>query len=250
MKLLSNVLLIWFAISFLFGGVMFMSQSTDKQDTTNHLALQLTDMTPGADVHVNATIAPAPTVLSPLTQTPCVAARVEITYTYRSGKHTNTDHLFTLFSGPDPIPLLALNTPLVLPRVLWNPNSNVWKSTTQTLTTLPTSISAHIAPERLTSVYKKNPKHFTIQEWVLTENMEVFIAGALWGREPSGVFILGPDPVIKKLIIHPGTQSNSIHANHRASDGGFGRGLFLLILGFVTLAIFIYRKRTAAKASI
>jgi hypothetical protein len=260
-----NGILIFAAFILCFSGVMAIFQFIEENKQVDHLALQLTDITLSADIHVDTTVAPAPTVLSPLTQTPCVAARLDISYTYTSSRHNKTpardwtSRIFTLFVGPDPIPLLASNTPLAFPRSLWRVTGDVittnngtfthtvtdnfWNGTTQKVTSLPPAIAAQIPPDLLADARKDKPKYFTLEEWIFTEDMNIFVVASVVNRDPSGTFILGPDPTLEEFILYPGLQTKFVRAHQNAFPGTLVIAMIFVVLGLISFAIFIYRKR-------
>lgn len=109
-------------IALIFGafGLNFFFQSCDQSHNANHLSMSLSEIQPGAELHTQATIQPAPTIYSPITLTACVAAQLDLYYVTRYEDDDNDTHydehlITTLRFGPDHINLLASASILTFP---------------------------------------------------------------------------------------------------------------------------------------
>lgn len=236
-------------------GVAMHGAGSEKLAQVEHLSTPATQLERGADVRVEGTIVPVAPVTAPIGKQPCIAALTNISVVghYRD-IHDRTvadsSHVATLRVGPPLIEIAVGDRHIALPIERWAPVAEK----IETFPELPQGLG--VTPQQIDAA-KANLRGsfsgFSISESTLEGGVHVFIAGRI--DTSDGPLRLGPDPVLGRVEVYPGTHQAFL-AQMRGSGAGLrtagwilGAGIGPLPLEILGLVLLRRRRKSAHPGS-
>ena len=235
------------------GSWMFFSGASSHAEEAERAAMPVTALEPGAEVRIDGVVADVEdSVVAPLSQKPCAAARTSVYYrTRHAGSGNETRHvsvLVTTLLVPRSVGIRVGNERVELPLEHWQPPTTRYADTTDTFDALPARFAVADADlARAKADNEGEPAGFMVDEWTLRGGEPLFVTGRLEARD--GKLWVLPGRGLEKVVLYRGTQADVVeHLRGEATGLRIAGSVFAGLAVMLLLPFGLVRLRRARPA--
>jgi hypothetical protein len=245
-KFLLGLALAWL-LAWEIAGYFTARAAREEIALAEYVATPATRLEPGADVRVEGTLVDGPSTSSPFGRQTCLAAVTDVGVWVRyddihERPQIDARHVATRRVGPTTLEIAVGERRIELPLDRWSPRHLA----SQDVTELPASLGVTTeeierARQQLRSGYSSG---LSVSETTIQGGTPVFVAGRL--EAEGDALRLAPDPVIDRIVLHPGSQADFADGL-RGSGGGLRIAAWIFALGVGPLPLVILGVVLAAR---
>lgn len=258
MKIFAVVAAIWAGLWWMGAGMAF-SWSSSSSAEADFLSRPTTGVDPGADLLATGVV-DGPTQPSPLAKRDCVASLTDVRYVYsyidsEDRRQTGSRVIATFRTGPSRVPIAVGSERVMLPLARWSMKGLHWEPDDQeSFEDLDDARAKELrVPDSELAKAKRDNgfEHFTGVEWCLKKDLELFVAGRVEPRDPSGELVLDAAPALGRIELYPGKREALVMQLRGDSRGGKIMTVIFFLLGFLPpLVVFTWKLVSVLKARV